>query len=99
MEVNVSLTKEDIQVINKGENAAFRIIESRTTAAYMTMGAFIDIAAFLNGVNANYTKNINGLPEALNDNTTASWDGKIVAVPYKSDYMLETPGIRQYATA
>ena len=75
MEVNVSLTKEDIQVINKGENAAFRIIESRTTAAYMTMGAFIDIAAFLNGVNANYTKNINGLPEALNDNTTASFDG------------------------
>jgi hypothetical protein len=77
MEVGVTLTKEDIQVINKGENAAFRLIQSRTTNAYMTMGAFIDIAAFLNGQNANYTKNINGLPEALNDNTTNSWDGNV----------------------
>lgn len=74
-EVNVTLTKEDIQVINKGENAAFRLIQSRTTNAYMTMGAFMDIAMFLNGQNVNYTKNINGLPEALNDNITASWDG------------------------
>lgn len=74
-EVNVTLTKEDIQVINKGDNAAFRIIQSRTTAAYMTMGAFMDIAMFLNGQSANYTKNINGLAEALNDNVTASWDG------------------------
>jgi hypothetical protein len=69
------LTKEDIQVINKGENAAFRLIQSRTTNAYMTMGAFIDIAAFLNGQQANYVKNINGLPEAINDNVTNSWDG------------------------
>src|SRR5262245_27255664 len=74
-EVNVTLTKEDIQVINKGDNAAFKIIQSRTTAAYMTMGAFIDIAIPLNGQQANYTKNINGLAEALNDNTTNSWDG------------------------
>ena len=74
-EVNVTLTKEDIQVINKGDNAAFRLIQSRTTNAYMTMGAFIDIAIPLNGQGANYTKNINGLAEALNDGTTASWDG------------------------
>lgn len=74
-EVNVTLTKEDIQVINKGDNAAFRLIQSRTTNAYMTMGAFTGIAMFLNGQAANYTKNINGLPEALNDNSTASWDG------------------------
>jgi hypothetical protein len=39
------------------------------------MGAFIDIAAFLNGQQANYVKNINGLPEAINDNVTNSWDG------------------------
>lgn len=74
-EVNVTLTKEDIQVINKGGNAAFRLIQSRMTAAYMTMGAFMDIAIPLNGQSANYTKNINGLAEALNDNSTASWDG------------------------
>jgi hypothetical protein len=74
-EVNVTLTKEDIQVINKGDNAAFKLIQSRTTAAYMTQGAFIDIAGYLNGQQANYIKNINGLAEALNDNSVASWDG------------------------
>src|SRR5207253_3402925 len=63
------------QVINKGDNAAFRLIQSRTTNAYMTMGAFIDIAIPLNGQLANYTKNINGLAEALNDGSTNSWDG------------------------
>jgi len=73
-EVNVTLTKEDIQVINVGDNAAFKLIESRMTAAYMTQGAFIDIASFLNGQSANYTKNVNGLAEALNDGTTNSWD-------------------------
>jgi hypothetical protein len=74
-EVNVTLTKEDIQVINKGENAAYKLIQSRMTNAYMTMGAFIDIAMPLNGQLANYTKNVNGLAEALNDGSTASWDG------------------------
>jgi len=74
-EVNVTLYKEDIQVINKGPNAAFRLIDSRMTNAYMTMGAHMAIALYLNGTNANYTANFNGLPEALNDNSTASWDG------------------------
>jgi hypothetical protein len=78
-EVNVSLTKEDIQVINKGRNAAFRLIESRMTNAYMTMGAHLNIASYLNGQNAGYTTNFNGLAEALNDNTTASWDGNTYA--------------------
>lgn len=41
----------------------------------MTMGAFLEIAMFLNGQNAGYTTNFNGLPEALNDNVTQSWDG------------------------
>ena len=74
-QVNVTLSKEDIQVINKGPNAAFKLIESRMTNAYMTIGAHMAIGLFLNGINANYTPNWNGLPEALNDNSTASYDG------------------------
>jgi hypothetical protein len=74
-EVNVTLSKEDIQVINKGENAAFRLIESRMNNAYMSIGAHMAIGLYLNGINANYTANWNGLPEMLNDNSTASWDG------------------------
>ncbi len=74
-QINVTLSKEDIQVINKGPNAAFKLIESRMTNAYMTIGAHMAIGLYLNGQNANYTPNWNGLPEALNDNSTASWDG------------------------
>lgn len=78
-EVSVPLLKEDIQVINTGPNAAFKLIESRITNAYMTIGAHMAIGLYLNGQNANYTPNWNGLPEALNDNSTASWDGNTYA--------------------
>ncbi len=78
-EVNVTLFKEDIQVINKGANAAFRLIDSRMTNAYMTIGAHMAIAQYLNGILANYTPNFNGLPEALNDGSVASWDGNTYA--------------------
>ena len=71
---DVTLTKEDIQVINKGPNAAFKIIQSRTTNAYMSMGAYLDIAMYLNGQDANYTKNFNGLTEAANDGTATNWN-------------------------
>lgn len=80
-EVNITLSKEDIQVINKGPNAAFKIIESRMTNAYMTIGAHMAIGLYLNGINANYTPNWNGLPEALQNGAagTASWDGNTYA--------------------
>ncbi len=71
----MTLAKEDIQVFNKGPQAAFRLIDSRMQNAYMTIGAHLEIAMYLNGTNANYLPNFNGLPEALNDNSTASWDG------------------------
>lgn len=74
-EVGVTLSKEDVQVINKGPAAAFKLIESRMQNAYTTIGAHLAISLYLNGQNANYTPNLNGLPEAFNDNITASWDG------------------------
>ena len=41
----------------------------------MTIGAHMSIAQYLNGQNAGYTANFNGLAEMLNDNSTASFDG------------------------
>ncbi len=79
LEVNVTLSKEDIQVLNKGPQAVFKLVDSRMTSAYMTAGAFASIALYLNGQNAGYTPNLNGLAEALNDNSTASWDGNTYA--------------------
>ena len=78
-EVNVTLTMEDVEVLNKGPEAAFRLIDSRMTNAYMSIGAFMSIALYLNGQNAGYTPNFNGLAEALNDGSNAGWDGNTYA--------------------
>src|SRR5579864_7439125 len=72
-EVGVTLSKEDIQVLNKGENAIFRLIDSRMQTAYMTLGAHFSIAIYMGGQSAQIAQ-LNGLAEALNDNTTVSWD-------------------------
>jgi hypothetical protein len=66
-------------VINKGPQAAFPLIRSRVENAYQTLGAHMALGLYMNGINANYTPNFNGLPEALNDNSTASWDGNTYA--------------------
>jgi hypothetical protein len=73
--VNITMSKEDIQVENKGRAAIFKLIDSRMQAAYMTLGAHMAISIYLNGQNAGYTNNFNGLAEALNDGSTNSWDG------------------------
>lgn len=73
--INVTILKDEVQVFNKGENAAFKIIDSRMNTGFSTMGAHMSIAAFINGQQANYTKNVNGLVEALNNNSTTGWDG------------------------
>jgi hypothetical protein len=73
-EVGVTLQKEDIQVFNRGEYAAFKLINSRMTTAYMTLGAFLAIGQYLSG-QGNLIANMNGLAEILNDGVTASFDG------------------------
>lgn len=77
--VNVTFEKEEIQVFNRGPEMIFSLVESRMNNAYATMGAFLEIGAYLPGINANYTANVNGLAEALNDNVTASWNGTTYA--------------------
>lgn len=78
-ETAVTLYKEDIQVVNKGPNAAYKIIDSKMSNAYLTMGAHQSIALYLNGSRAGYEPNWDGLAEALNDNSTNSWDGQTYA--------------------
>ncbi len=78
-EVNVTMSKLDLQVFNKGPEAVYRLIDDRMTSAYMTIGAHIAISLYLNGQRAGYTNMLAGLAEALNDNVTASWDGSTYA--------------------
>ena len=62
-EVGVTLSQEDVEVLNKGPLAVFNLIDSRMTTAYQTIGAQMAIAQYINGQNANYTPNFNGLAE------------------------------------
>lgn len=73
-EVAVALSKEDIQVLNKGPQAVFRLVDSRMTTAFMSIGAHIAIQLYMNGTRAGFTTQLVGLAEALNDNVTNSWD-------------------------
>lgn len=76
LQVSVPLYQEDIQVLNKGQLAAVKLLKARMNEAYMSAGAFVSIATYLNGINAGYSLgNVNGLAEAINDGATASWDG------------------------
>lgn len=73
-EINVTLSKEDVQVLNKGPQASYRLVDSRMSAAYLTIGAHVAISLYLNGTRANFTPNPNGLAEALTNATAVSWD-------------------------
>lgn len=73
-ECNVTLSQEDVEVLNKGPLAVFNLIDSRMTTAYQSLGVFMAIGQYLNGINANYTPNFNGLAEMINDGTNVSWD-------------------------
>lgn len=77
---NITLYKEDIQVLNKGaETQIFDIVQSRTEVAYQTLGAQLGIAAFHEGqgtLAGYWVTNLNGLAEAINDNSTASWNNQ-----------------------
>jgi len=75
---NISLYKEDIQVLNKGtDTQIFDIVQSRTETAYQNIGAQLAIGSYQEGqggLAGYWVNNVNGLAEALNDNTTVSWN-------------------------
>jgi len=75
---NITLYKEDIQVLNKGtDTQIFDIVQSRTELAYQTLGAHLSIGMYNEGQGSlagYWNTNINGLAEALNDNSVASWN-------------------------
>ena len=78
-EVNVTLSKIDMQVLNRGPQAVYRLLDSRMTSAYMSIGAHIALSLYMNGSRAGFTQMLTGLAESLNDNVTASWDNNTYA--------------------
>lgn len=80
LQVAVPLYMEDIRVLNKGDLAAIKLLRARIDQGYMALGAFVSIGTYMNGINAGFLPNVNGLAEALNDGSVASWDGNTYAL-------------------
>lgn len=74
-EVAVPEYKEVIQVLNKGPQALFSMIQTDLANAMNTISAIIAIDQALNGQTR--PLHINGWTEALNDGITPSWDGNV----------------------
>jgi hypothetical protein len=79
-EVNVTEFLEDLEVEMAGPRAAFSVIRTDLQQAALTMSAFLECAAFRHGQNLaadNRSLELNGLEEALNDGTNASFAGNL----------------------
>lgn len=75
-QVGVTEFLEDLEVEMAGPRAAFSVIRTDMAQASLTMSAILEIAAFHHGqalVGDPRSMEINGLEEALNDGTNASW--------------------------
>jgi hypothetical protein len=79
-QVNVTEFLEDLEVEMAGPRAAFSVIRTDMAQAALTMSALLEIAFFHHGqalVGDDRSAEINGIEEALNDGTNASWAGNL----------------------
>lgn len=77
--VPVTLSKEQIQIFNKGPEAVFRLVDVRLQNTALTLSAMLAVALYNDGITAGRALHINGLPEALNDGSTTSHTGSTYA--------------------
>lgn len=78
LEANATMTMEEIEVINTGENAVYRTVNSRLKNGYNSIGSWLAISLYLKNATTGYDRLITGLAEALGYNAggaTTSWDG------------------------
>lgn len=71
--VPVAISKNQVQIFNKGPEAVFRLVDSRLQNAALTMAAILANALYNEGQTASRSLHLNGIAEALNDNSTNSW--------------------------
>lgn len=77
--VPVTISKNQVQVFNKGPEAVFRLIDSRLQVAALTMSGILANAIYHEGISASRVLNLQGLAEHLNDGTNNSWTGSAYA--------------------
>jgi hypothetical protein len=79
-QVGITEFLEDLEVELAGPRAAFSVIRTDMAQASLTMSAILEIAAFHHGqalAGDDRSMEINGLEEAFNNGTTASWAGNV----------------------
>lgn len=77
-QTNVTEFLEDLEVEMAGPNLAFSVIRTDMAEAALTMSAILEIAFFRHGQNVggvDRTAEVNGLEEALTNQTDATWSG------------------------
>lgn len=77
--VPVAISKIQSQVFNKGPEAVFRLVDAKLQNAALTLSAILANALYNEGISATRTLQLNGLAEALNDGSNASWNGSTFA--------------------
>lgn len=75
LEANVSMTLEEIEVLNNGPAMIFKTLDSKMKNAYNSIGSWLAISLYLKNGTTGYSKLITGLAEAINDGSNPSWDG------------------------
>ena len=71
--VPVAISKNQVQVFNKGPEAVYRLVDAKLQNAALTMAAILANALYNEGQSAGRVLHINGLAEALNDGSVNSW--------------------------
>ena len=73
--IPVTLSKEQIQIFNKGPEAVFRLVDVRLQNTALTLSAMLAIALYNDGISTGRVLQLNGLAEALNDGSVTGWTG------------------------
>lgn len=79
-EVNVTEYTEDVEVIVRGPEAVFSLVNTDLGNAALTLSAILEIAIWKHGQalpNDDRSGHINGLSEALSNGVDPSWDGNV----------------------
>lgn len=75
MEANVTTDLEMLEVLNSGDAATYKDVDSKLRNGYNSMGSWLAISTYLPNNTTGYGKLITGYAEAINDGSTNSWNG------------------------
>lgn len=79
MQANVTTSLEMLEVLNVGDAAMYRDVDSKLRNGYNSIGSWLAVSAYLKNTTSGYSRLITGLTEAISDGTTNGWDAATYA--------------------